>query len=109
MGRFDGYQFVVAFPGGFFGVAAGGLISIAGFYWLRYSLAKLLATAGRNNGRGYQVTVLLRMLVLAGLLFLLIGPAQVSPPALTIGLSVVVLNIFGLALERTIKGRICIS
>lgn len=93
----------------FFGVAAGGLISIAGFYWLRWSLAKLLATAGQHKGRGYQVTILLRLLVLAGLLFLLIGPAQVSPPALAVGLSVVVLNILGLALERTIKGRICIS
>lgn len=92
----------------FFGVAAGGLISIAGFYWLRWSLAKLLATAGEHKGRGYQFTVLLRLLVLAGLLFLLIGPAQVSPPALAVGLSVVVLNILGLALERTIKGRICI-
>ncbi len=93
----------------FFGVAAGGLISIAGFYWLRWSLAKLLATAGQNQGKGYQFTVLLRLLVLAGLLFLLIGPAQVSPPALVVGLSVVVMNILGLALERTIKGRIYIS
>lgn len=93
----------------FFGVAAGGLISIAGFYWLRWSLAKLLATAGQHKGGSYRFTVLLRLLVLAGLLFLLIGPAQVSPPALVVGLSVVVLNILGLALERTIKGRICIS
>ena len=53
--------------------------------------------------------MLLRLLLLAALLFLLIGPARVSPPALVVGLSVVVLNILGLALERVIKGRICIS
>jgi hypothetical protein len=53
--------------------------------------------------------VLLRLLVVAGLLFLMIGPAQISPPALAVGLSVVVLNILGVTLERIIKGRICIS
>ncbi len=93
----------------FFGVAAGGLVSIGGFYWLRWSLAKLLAGAGEQKARGYQFTVLLRLLVLAAALFLLIGPARLSPPALAVGLSVVVLNIMGLALERIIKGRICIS
>jgi hypothetical protein len=93
----------------FFGVAAGGLISIAGFYWLRWSLTNLLAPAGEKKSRGYLVSVLLRLLVLAGLLFLMIGPAQISPPALAVGLSVVVLNILGVTLERIIKGRICIS
>lgn len=93
----------------FFGVAAGGLISIGGFYWLRWSLTNLLAPASQKKSRGYLVSVLLRLLVVAGLLFLVIGPAQISPPALAVGLSVVVLNILGVTLERIIKGRICIS
>ncbi len=93
----------------FFGVAAGGLVSIGSFYWLHWSLTKLLAAPGQKNSRGYQFAGLLRLLVLAALLFLLIGPARVSPPALAVGLSVVVLNVLGLALERIIKGRICIS
>ncbi len=93
----------------FFGVAVGGLVSIGGFYWLRWSLINLLASAGQNKSGGYLVSVLLRLLVVAGLLFLMIGPAQVSPPALAVGLSVVVLNILGVTLERIIKGRICIS
>ncbi len=93
----------------FVGVAAGGLISIGGFYWLRWSLTKMLAEAAEQKSGGHYFSVLLRLLVLAALLFLLIGPAQVSPPALVVGLSVVVFNILGLALERVIKGRICIS
>ncbi len=93
----------------FFGVAVGGLVSIGGFYWLRWSLTNLLASAGQKKSGGYLVSVLLRLLVVAGLLFLMIGPAQVSPPALAVGLSVVVLNILGVTLERIIKGRICIS
>ncbi len=93
----------------FFGVAAGGLISIGGFYWLRWSLCKLLVPTSQQKSRGYLVTVLLRLTVVAGLLFLMIGPARVSPPALAVGLSVVVLNLLGLAAERIIKGRICIS
>jgi hypothetical protein len=93
----------------FFGVAAGGLVSISGFYWLRWSLTNLLSPTGQKKSRGYLVSVLLRLLVVAGLLFLMIGPAQISPPALAVGLSVVVLNILGVTLERIIKGRICIS
>jgi len=93
----------------FFGVAAGGLVAIGGFYWLRWSLSRILAEAGQQKPSGHILSVLLRLLVLAVLLFLLIGPAQVSPPALVVGLSVVVLNILGLTLERIIKGRICIS
>ena len=92
----------------FLGVAAGGLLSVGGFYWLRWSLTKLLA-AGKPTARGLQAAGLLRMMVLAAVMFLLIGPVGVSPAALAIGLSVVVLNILGVTLERIIKGRICIS
>lgn len=93
----------------FFGVAAGGLVSIGGFYWLRWTLGRLLAEAAKQKPSTHLYSLLLRLLVLAALLFLLIGPAQLSTPALAVGLSVVVFNILGLALERIIKGRICIS
>ncbi len=98
-------------PSVFFGVTAGGLMAIGGFYWLRWSLTQLLVTATpqHKTAGSYILTVLLRFLVLAGLLFFLIGFAKVSPLALVVGLSIVVLNLLGLALEGIVKGRIFIS
>ncbi|MEZ4485703.1 MAG: ATP synthase subunit I [Syntrophotaleaceae bacterium] len=77
----------------FFGVAAGGLVAIGSFYWLRWSLTRLLAKAVEQKPSGHIYPVLLRLFlpgcaaVPAG-----IGPAQVSPPALAVGLSVVVFS-----------------
>ena len=93
----------------FFGVAAGGLISAGSFHWLRWSLTRLLAEAVKQKPSAQYFATMLRLLVLATLLAVLIGPAKVSPVALAVGLSVVVFNILGLTLERIIKGRICIS
>lgn len=90
----------------FFGVAAGGLMAIGGFYWLRWSLASVLLDTVNGNTGNYYLSMLLRLLIFAGAIALLIGIGRVSLPALALGLSVVVINFLLLALEKIIKGRI---
>lgn len=93
-------------PSVFFGVAAGGLMAIGGFYWLRWTLASMLRDTTNGNTGNYYFNMLLRLSVFAGTIALLIGFGRVSQPALALGLSVVVLNFLLLALGKILKGRI---
>ncbi len=82
------------------GVAGGGLVTIAGFYWLHRSLGGIFCEAEGKSHRGYLFSSLIRLLVLVGALFLLLVPGRAQPLALGCGVSVVVLNLMWTSLTR---------
>jgi hypothetical protein len=84
------------------GIAAGGLVAIAGFAWLRHSLRRLLGDNPHGARARYQFGSLSRLLVLAGILTLLIVFVKINPVGLAIGLSVVVVNLLWLTLQRAL-------
>jgi len=83
------------------GVLAGGLLAIIAYGWLYRSLVKTLANPDRSSARGYQITYFIRLAALGAAIFLLITRGGVNPLALSAGLSVVVINIFWTAFQRT--------
>jgi hypothetical protein len=87
------------------GVAGGGLVTVGGFYWLHRSLAGLLNPAAGRTRRGFQVASLIRLIILAAALFLLLVPGNVHPVGLSIGVSVVVINLIWTALTRICRDR----
>ncbi len=85
------------------GILAGGLVAIAGFTWMRRSLQKLLAQPTGGGRVRYQLGYLVRLAVLGLSLALLVAVVKIDPVGLIIGLSVVVINLLALALERAFK------
>jgi len=85
------------------GILAGGLVAIAGFAWLHRSLRRLLADPAHGARTRYQFGYVTRLLVLAGVLALLIAVVKINPVGLAIGLSVVVINLLWLTLQRALK------
>jgi hypothetical protein len=84
------------------GILAGGLVVIAGFAWLHRSLKRLLADTGEGARTHHPFGTVTRLLVLAGVLALLIAVVKIHPVGLVIGLSVVVVNLLWLTLQRTL-------
>ncbi len=85
------------------GVLAGGLVAIGGFYWLRNSLGKLLKQPTGGARFRYQFGYLVRLSALAAALAILVAVVKINPIGLIFGLSVVVINLFCLTLERAFK------
>lgn len=84
------------------GILTGGLVAIAGFAWLQRSLRRLLADSAHGSRVRYQFGYVVRLLVLAGILALLIAVVKIHPVGLAIGLSVVVINLLWLTLQRAL-------
>ncbi len=82
------------------GVLAGGLVAIIAYGWLYRSLVKALANPDKRAARGFQMTYFVRLAAVAAALFLLIAKGGVHPVALSVGLSVVVINIFWATFRR---------
>jgi len=82
------------------GVLAGGLLAIIAYGWLYRSLNKALATPGGSAARGFQITYFVRLAALAAAIFLLVAKGGVNPVALSVGLSVVIVNILWTTIRR---------
>ncbi|MEJ2471228.1 MAG: ATP synthase subunit I [Desulfuromonadales bacterium] len=85
------------------GILSGGLVAIGGFLWLRRSLHRLLEESSVGGRFGYQFGYLIRLAVLAIILALLIAVIQIDLVGLLVGLSVVVLNLFWITLQRALR------
>jgi hypothetical protein len=85
------------------GILAGGLVAIGSFSWLQRSLKRLLADPIQGARARYQFGYVMRLLALAGVLTLLVAVVKIHPVGLAIGLSVVVVNLLWLTLQRTLK------
>ena len=85
------------------GILAGGLVAIIGFAWLQRSLKRLLADPAHGARARYQFGYVVRLLGLAVVLALLIAVVKIHPVGLAIGLSVVVINLLWLTIQRALK------
>jgi hypothetical protein len=84
------------------GLLAGGLVAIAGFAWLQRSLKRLLADPANGARTRYQFGYVVRLLALGMVLALLIAVVKIHPVGLAVGLSVVVVNLLWLSLQRAL-------
>ncbi len=82
------------------GVVAGGLVAIIGYGWLQRSLVKAISQADKRSAKRFQSSYMVRLAALALALFLLIAKGGVHPVALSVGLSVVVINIIWTTFRR---------
>ena len=85
------------------GVLVGGLIAIAGFLWLRRSLNRLLEQPTDGARFRYQFGYIVRLAALAAVVFVLVGIVKIHTVGLVIGLSVVVINLFWITVQRAFR------
>lgn len=85
------------------GILAGGLVAIGGFHWMQRSLRQLIVEPGAGSRFRFQFGYLVRLLALAACLGLLIGLVQIHPLGLVVGLSVVVINLLVLTIQRVVR------
>ena len=92
-------------PGFAAGVLAGGLLAIANFYWLLSILKRVLLLPAGKAGRFAQVRYVVRLALMALVIWLLIVRVGIDVIGLLVGLSVLVINIIALSIYRlTLKG-----
>lgn len=87
------------------GELAGGLLAIANFYWLRSILQRVFLLPAGKAGRFAQIRYVLRLALMALVIWLLIVRVGIDVIGLLVGLSVLVINIIALSIYRlTLKG-----
>ena len=92
-------------PGFAAGVLAGGLLAIANFYWLLSILKRVLLLPAGKASRFAQVRYVVRLALMALVIWLLIVRVGIDVIGLLVGLSVLVINIITLSIYRlTLKG-----
>lgn len=79
-------------------VFAGGLLAIANFLRMRSGLESLLRTQPTNASRSAVMKFLLRLAMMAVLLYVLIVLLHADIIGVLVGLSVIVINIFGFSI-----------
>lgn len=84
------------------GVLVGGLVAIGGFIWMRRSLSRLIEQPSGGARFRYQFGYIIRLAALALLLALLIAVVKIHTVGLIIGLSVVVINLFWITIQRAL-------
>jgi len=77
---------------------AGGMLAIANFFWIRNGLEAALRLQPRSASRFAILRYLLRLAIMAALLYLLIVVLKADIFGLLIGLSVLVLNIIAFSI-----------
>jgi len=80
------------------GILAGGILAIGNFYWLKNTLRRVLQLQPRQAGSFAQFRYLLRLALVALVLYLLIVHTEIDIIGLILGLSVLVAVIMGLSL-----------
>jgi hypothetical protein len=90
-------------PGLSLGILVGGLVAIGGFTWMRRSLGRLIEEPGGGARFRYQFGYVVRLAALALILAILIAVIKIHTGGLLIGLSVVVINLFWITVQRAFK------
>jgi ATP synthase I chain len=75
------------------GIACGGLLALGNTLWLKLTVQRAMGLEPRQAGRFAVIRYLLRLAILAGLLYLLLVTIGINIIGLIIGLSVLVLVI----------------
>ncbi len=88
------------------GIAAGGILAILNYQWLRTILERVLAQRPGHPGRFVQIRYVLRLALLALAFYWLITHGGIDIVGLLIGLSVIVIVIMALSIYlMTTKGE----
>ena len=82
------------------GVAIGGGLALANFFWLRNALQQVLKMPVEKATRAATVRYLSRLTALGFILWLLIVKGHIDVPGLLVGLSVLVIGIILMTLYR---------
>ncbi len=85
------------------GIACGGLLTLGNTFWLKLCIERAMGLEPRQAGRFAVMRYLLRLGLLAGILFLLIVKIGIHIIGLIIGLSVFVIVIIGFSLYRAAR------
>ena len=85
------------------GILAGGLVAIGGFLWMQRSLGRLMEQTAGGAGFRYQFGYVIRLAALAIILAVLIAVIKIHIPGLIIGLSVVVINLLWITIQRAFE------
>ena len=85
------------------GVLAGGLVAIGGFFWLRRSLGQLLKYPTGGARFRDQFGYFIRLSALVVVLAIMVAVVKVHAVGLIIGLSVVLINLFWMTVQRAFK------
>ena len=84
------------------GILVGGLVAIGGFFWMRRSLNRLIEQPDGGAKFRFQFSYILRLAALAVILALLLAVLKVNTIGLIIGLSVIVINLFWMTIQRVL-------
>ncbi len=88
------------------GIAAGGILAILNCYWLRTILKRVLSQKPGHPGRFVQIRYVLRLALLALVIYWLITHGGIDIVGLLVGLSVTVIVIIALSIYMlTTKGE----
>ncbi len=79
------------------GVAVGGVLAILNYYWLRTILERVLSQRPGHPGRFVQIRYILRLTLLALVIYWLITHGGIDIVGLLVGLSVIVIVIMALS------------
>ena len=85
------------------GILVGGLVAIGGFLWMGRSLGRLIEEPTGGARFRYQFGYLVRLASLALVLAILVAVIKIHTGGLLIGLSVVVINLFWITVQRAFK------
>ena len=85
------------------GIACGGLLALGNTFWLKRSIERAMGLEPRQAGRFAVGRYVLRLAVLAGVLYLLIVTVGIDIIGLIAGLSVLVIVIIGFSLYRAAR------
>ena len=84
-------------------VFVGGLLAIMNFYWLLSVLKRVLHLPADKSARFVQVRYVLRLSILALILWAMIRFVGIDLIGLLLGLSIIVINIIALALYKVAR------
>jgi len=85
------------------GIACGGLLALGNTFWLKRSIERAMGLEPRQAGRFAVFRYVVRLAVLAGLLYLFIVKIGIDIIGLVLGLSVLVIVIIGCSLYRAAR------
>jgi hypothetical protein len=87
------------------GILVGGLLAIANFYWLYSIMKRVVLLPAEKAGRFALIRYLLRLGIIAVIIWILIVYLGIDLIGLLVGLSVLVINVIALLFHRlTING-----
>jgi len=85
------------------GVIAGGVLAIANFNWLHSIIKRALLLSANRSGSFARIRYVLRLAIVAIIIWIMIIRFGIDLIGLLVGLSVLVINIFALTIYRLIS------